>query len=89
MTGLIAPANDNASPLRVDVAALFSDPAKAIGRFHRGLLLDATHNWSFMLQEVAALLGLGGAIAGAGTSADPILSLRGGSVLWASPAPTT
>ena len=25
----------------------------------------------------------------AGTSADPILSLRGGSVLWTPPAPTT
>ena len=37
----------------------------------RSVLLDGTHNWSFMLQEIAALISLPAAVAGAGSAADP------------------
>lgn len=71
LIGIIPPAGDSTSAHHADLAQLFSNPARAIGSFHRDVLLDATHNWSFMLQEIAALVGLSGPVNGAGTDSDP------------------
>ncbi len=35
------------------------------------MLLDATHNWSFLLEEITGLAGIAGAVAGSGTRNDP------------------
>ena len=71
LAGLLPPAGDPGSPHQTDLAALASNPAAAIGAFHRSVLLDAAHNWSFLLAEVGGLLGIGGAADGTGTLEDP------------------
>src|SRR5206468_1720546 len=71
LAGLVPPSRDPGSPLAVDPGLFVSQPTRAIGAFHRSVLLDATHNWSSLLGEVADLLGTGGAIAGSGTVEDP------------------
>jgi hypothetical protein len=71
LVGLIKPTGDPTSPHGVDLLTLVANPAKAIAAFHRTVLLDATHNWSFLLPEAAGLAGLGGAVSGTGTEADP------------------
>jgi large repetitive protein len=72
LAGLVAPAGDNSSPHRVDLAALVANPARAVGAFHREVLLDG-QRWMFLLGEVAGLLGLPSSISGTGTQSDPWL----------------
>ena len=50
---------------------MVANPAQAIGAFHRSVLLDATHNWSFLLEEITALAGITNAVSGSGTRNDP------------------
>jgi len=71
LAGLIAPGGDPASTHLTDLATLVSDPARAIGNFHRSVLLDATHNWGFLLAEVGGLIGIGSAVSGIGTFDNP------------------
>ena len=71
LAGLIAPSGDPASPHLADLRTLVSNPARAIAAFHRAVLLDATHNWSFLMQELAGLIGINTAVTGAGTFIDP------------------
>lgn len=71
LAGIVPPANDAGSPHAIDLAALVANPAQAIGAFHRSVLLDATHNWSFLLEEITGLAGIAGAVAGSGTRNDP------------------
>ena len=70
LAGLIEPASDNSAPL-VDLTQLVSHPTSAIATLHRQALLSSTHPWSIYLNEIAALLGLSGGVAGAGTTASP------------------
>jgi hypothetical protein len=71
LAGLIPPANDPTSPHATKLPALVSDPPRAIAAFHREVLLDATHNWGFLLGEAAALIGINTPVAGTGTFDDP------------------
>jgi hypothetical protein len=71
LAGIVAPVNDAGSPHLIDAAGLVANPARAIATLHRAVLLDPTHNWSFMLQEIAALAGLAGTVSGTGTRNDP------------------
>lgn len=71
LAGLIAPSGDATSTHLIDPALLVSNPARAIAAVHRAVLLDSTHNWSFMLAEIAGLLGITGGVSGAGTQSDP------------------
>lgn len=68
---LVTPSGDPASPHLVDPIALVANPARAIAQQHRAALLDPTHSWGFLLSEVGALMGLSGAVTGAGTQANP------------------
>jgi hypothetical protein len=71
LAGLTKPASDPGWTHLADLALLISNPGKAISAVHRSALLDATHNWSALFREIAGLLGLAGAVSGAGTMADP------------------
>jgi hypothetical protein len=71
LAGIVAPANDPSSPHLIDPAALVANPARAIAAVHRAVLLDPAHNWSHMLEELAAIAGLTGAVSGTGTRSDP------------------
>jgi len=71
LAGIVAPTNDSTSPHGIDLAAMVANPAQAIGAFHRGVLLDATHNWSFLLEEITALAGIANPVSGSGTRNDP------------------
>ncbi len=73
LAGLAAPGADPSSPHRVDLTALMANPARAIGAFHREVLLDG-QRWSFLLGEVAGLIGLPAATSGTGTATDPWLA---------------
>ena len=55
----------------MDLPALLAHPTLAIAAVHRAALIDATHSWSFLLAEVAALLGVDGPVSGSGTQVDP------------------
>ncbi|MCV2393290.1 alpha/beta hydrolase, partial [Actinotalea sp. M2MS4P-6] len=77
IVGLVAP-EDPANPgaalpgwtHHLDLTRLVVDPAGAIGDYHRAVLTDAD-SWTHLLREIGLLVGLPGAIAGTGTSADP------------------
>lgn len=71
LAGIVPPANDSTSPHSVDLVAMVANPAQAIGAFHRSVLLDATHNWSFLLEEITALAGITNSVSGSGTRNDP------------------
>ena len=58
-------------PHHLHASRLVTDPAGAFGAYHRDVLLSATHGWDFLLRDLAALLGLEGAVSGSGTRADP------------------
>jgi hypothetical protein len=76
LAGLVKPAGDpgwthliigdNAA-----TATFVSNPLAAIAKIHRAALLDATHNWGFLLSEITALIGVPGAVTGTGTASDP------------------
>jgi hypothetical protein len=68
--GLIPPSGDPGSPHLVDLPKLAANPAGAIAALHRAVLLDG-QRWSFMLAEIAGLIGLPGAPSGSGTQSDP------------------
>lgn len=71
LAGLIRPTGDAAWPHSLDAATLVTNPTGAIAALHRAALLDPVHNWSFLLAELAGLLGLAGAVTGAGRRNDP------------------
>jgi len=71
LAGLSKPASDPAWPHLSDLALLVSNPAAAIAAVHRGALLDAVHGWSTLFAEITALVGVPGAVSGAGTQIDP------------------
>ena len=71
LAGIVPPANDSTSPHQIDLARMVANPAQAIAAVHRAVLLDATHNWSFLLQEITAIAGITGAVSGTGTRGDP------------------
>jgi hypothetical protein len=71
LAGITKPAGDPAWSHVVKFSDLVSNPAQAIAAVHRAALLDPTHNWAFLLSEVAGLVGLAGAVSGTGTQADP------------------
>lgn len=71
LAGLIRPAGDPTWPHTLNPATLVTNPAAAISGVHRAALLDATHNWSFLLEELAGLAGLAGPVTGSGTRTDP------------------
>src|SRR5262249_39840771 len=58
VAGIVPSAGDPGSPHTVDLAALIGHPTQAIAAVHRAALIDATHNWSFLFAEIAALLGV-------------------------------
>ena len=72
LIGLAAPSGDPSSTHRVDLTALVSNPAGAIASFHREVLLDG-QRWSFLLDEIAGILGLTLGTTGTGTQSDPWL----------------
>ena len=71
LAGIVPPANDSTSPHGIDLATMVANPAQAIGAFHRSVLLDGTHNWSFLLEEITALAGIASSVSGSGTRNDP------------------
>ncbi len=82
LAGVIAPTNDPGSPHLLDPVALVANPAGAFAAVHRAVLLDSTHNWSHMLEEIAAIAGLAGGVSGTGTRNDPwVVSLAAPGIL--------
>lgn len=77
LAAIVAPTSDPTSTHIVDPAAFVVDPAAAIAQAHRAALLDPAHNWSAILSELAALIGLPAAVSGTGTQLDPWLVLIG------------
>jgi hypothetical protein len=76
LIGLVPPETDPASPHTLDLTQLVSNPAHAIALFHRAVLLDSTHSWSYLLEEIGGLIGITTAVTGTGTRSDPwVLSL--------------
>jgi large repetitive protein len=77
LAGLVAPANDNGSPHKLDAttaALLASHPTRAVAQIHRDVLLDNAHPWSHLLEEIAALAGVNNPVAsGQGTPSQPWL----------------
>ncbi|HEY3705718.1 MAG TPA: hypothetical protein VGL22_11690, partial [Terracidiphilus sp.] len=71
LIGVVPPATDPASPHHLDFVQMVSNPARAIGAFHRALLLDGAHSWSHLLEEIGGLVGIATAVTGAGTRNDP------------------
>lgn len=55
---------------QLDLATLVTNPARAIGAYHLGVLGDGDR-WSLILREIAHLVGLSGAVTGSGTEAQP------------------
>ena len=70
LAGLIPPTGDPGSPHTVDLATLVANPARAIGAFHREVLLDGAR-WSSLFAEITGLIGIAGSVSGAGTQSDP------------------
>lgn len=77
LAGLIRPSGDPTWPHTLNPATLVTNPAAAIAGVHRAALLDAAHNWSFLLEEFAGLVGLAGPVTGLGTRTDPWRVLLG------------
>ena len=76
LAGIVPPENDPTSPHHLDLTQLVSNPAGAIAAVHRAVLLDNTHSWSHMLEEIGGLAGITTAVTGTGTRSDPwVLSL--------------
>jgi len=86
-------------PHHLDMGTFVVNPASAIGAYHRAVLGDGDR-WSLLMRELSALLGLGAAVGGVGSAADPwtvtIAAPGGGTELqvagWHGPAagaPTT
>ena len=71
LVGLIPPANDPTSSHTVRFAPFLANPAQEIGAVHRAVLLDSTHTWSHMLEEIGGLVGITTAVTGTGTRNDP------------------
>lgn len=71
LAGIVAPVNDPTSTHLINATAMVANPAAAIAAVHRAVLLDAVHNWSFMLEEIAEIAGLAGGVSGTGTRNDP------------------
>jgi hypothetical protein len=68
LIGLVPPAG-GAWAHSVDLAQLFSNPARAIAAVHRGALADGS--WGRLFGELTALFGITAATMGTGTSLDP------------------
>ena len=76
LAGIVPPENDATSPHHLDLTQLVSNPAGAIAAVHRAVLLDNTHSWSHMLEEIGGLAGITTAVTGTGSRIDPwVLSL--------------
>ena len=102
IAGLVAP-EDPASPgnpvspwtHQLDLAKLVVNPARAIAEYHLSVLGDGDQ-WSLLLREIAALVGLTDPVQGAGTEAQPwTVAIAGGGAgpqlalaAWHGPAPT-
>jgi len=71
LLGLRRPDSDPSWPHLLDPAALGRGPTIALGSLHRGILADADHPWSHMLEQVALLVGLAPDVTGTGTTTDP------------------
>ena len=71
LAAIVAPTSDPTSPHLVKPADLVANPATAIAHAHRDALLDPAHNWSALLAEIGALIGLPAAPSGTGTQTDP------------------
>jgi large repetitive protein len=71
LAAIVAPTADPTSPHLVNPADLVANPATAIAHAHRAALLDPAHNWSALLAEIGALLGLAASPSGTGTQTDP------------------
>ncbi len=79
LAGLVKPTGDPvAAPHLVDPAGLVTNPARAIAAVHRAVLTDAADDWSFLLGDLVALLGVAGPTLGTGTRADPWRVALGG-----------
>src|SRR5262249_46607090 len=52
LAGLVPPVNDAGTPHLIDPALLVTNPAGAMSAVHRGALLDSTHSWAFLLEEL-------------------------------------
>lgn len=57
-------------PHQLELATLVVDPVRAIESYHRSVLGDADR-WNLILREIAQVIGLPEAVAGAGTAAQP------------------
>jgi hypothetical protein len=106
LAGIIAPedpANPGTQvpgwPHHLDMTAFVVNPASAIGAYHRAVLGDGDR-WSLLMRELSGLVGLGTAVGGVGSVAQPwtvtIAAPGGGTELqlagWHGPAidaPTT
>jgi hypothetical protein len=72
LAGLAPPTGDPiASPHKVDLKALVTNPARAIAAVHRAVLVDPLDDWAHMFGDLVALLQLPGPVAGTGAEADP------------------
>jgi hypothetical protein len=71
LAGLVQPAGDAGSPHLTDLATLVTNPAQAIAGFHRSVVLDNAHNWSFLMSELALLVGINTPVSGTGAFNDP------------------
>ncbi len=71
LLGIVPPETDPTSPNLVEIAALAHGPTAAIAGVHRAILGDPQHDWSHMLGELAAMMGLTGPPAGTGKPDDP------------------
>jgi hypothetical protein len=71
LLGIVAPATDATTPHLLDFTALAHSPTAAIAEVHRGVLADPAHDWSHLLAELGAMMGLTGPLSGTGTPGDP------------------
>ncbi len=71
LVGIVPPENDAGSTHHLDITQLVSNPARAIGALHRGILHDNAHPWSHMLEEIGGLAGITTEVTGSGTRNDP------------------
>ncbi len=72
LAGLVAPTGDPvATPHLIDASLLVTNPARAIAAVHRAVLVDPLDSWSFLFNDLVALLGITGTVAGTGIEADP------------------
>ncbi|MDC3960917.1 alpha/beta fold hydrolase [Polyangium jinanense] len=71
LVGLRAPASDPSFSHALDIAALLSDPTRAIANVHRSALGDTQHGWEHLFAELAAIFGILTPHAGDGTPQQP------------------